>query len=223
MDIDTDRCRRVLDGASPAQVVAWAGETFGESCVAAVSFQSPVLPHLVATHAPQIPLVFLDTGYHFPETLRYLEKLQALLGVSVSVTDPPLPLDDQWRSDPDGCCQARKVRPLEQVLAGRAAFLSGVRWVDHSGRTTAEVISRDPRFNVYRVQPLVTMTDADVEEYIEAHDLPTHPLQALGYTSIGCWPCTSPVAAGEHPRAGRWRGSEKNECGINDAYGSRAS
>lgn len=222
MNIDTGQLRRAFDGVSPGEIVAWAGDTFGEDCIAAVSFQSPVLPHLVATHAPEIPLLFVDTGYHFSETLDYLKKLEARLGVTVSVTDPPTPLDDQWRSDPDGCCHARKVRPLAQALTGRSALLSGVRRADHSGRTAAEVVSWDERFNVYRVQPLVEMTDSDVEDYIGAHDLPSHPLQALGYASIGCWPCTSPIADDEDRRAGRWRGTEKVECGINPVYGSQS-
>lgn len=218
--IDTCKVNDALEGASSDEIVRWTADTFGPGCVAAVSLQSPVLPHLVVTHAPRIPLLFLDTGYHFPETLRYRETLEARLGVSVSATTPPQPLDDQWRSDPSGCCEARKVLPLARALRDRQAFLTGVRRTDHPGRGDADVVAWDERFGVYRVQPLVGMTDADVEVYMTSHDLPSHPLRELGYASIGCWPCTSPVVDGEDPRAGRWPGTDKVECGINHSYGS---
>lgn len=223
MNVDIDTVSAALESASPAEIVRWAGEAFAEGCVAPVSLQSPVLPYLVASHAPDVPLVFIDTGYHFPETWEYLRTLEQRLGVSIQVIGASLPRDDRWRFDPDGCCEARKVQPLTELLTQRIAFISGVRRVDHRGRADARTIAWDGRFGAYRVQPLAALTDTEVEDIIKSHDLPRHPLNAQGYPSIGCWPCTSPVAEGEDPRAGRWRGQDKNECGINHLYETKAT
>lgn len=207
-----------LASATPLDIVRWVEERFGDSCLAAVSLQSPVLPHLVATHAPSVPIVFIDTGYHFEVTLRYRVTLERRLGHPIRTIRAKIDNDDRWRFDTQGCCHERKVEPLEEALHGRQAFLSGVRRSDHSGRSQAPVLSWDTHFSAYRIQPLVAMTDEEISEYLERHLLPRHPLYHHGYPSIGCWPCTSPVKDGEHSRAGRWRESNQTECGINNPH-----
>jgi phosphoadenosine phosphosulfate reductase len=124
-----------------------------------------------------------------------------------------VPLDDRWKIDTDGCCAARKVAPLEEALAGRDAWMSGLRRADDPSRAETPIVSRDRR-GLVKVNPLATWSDADVDAYVAEHDVVTNPLLQRGYPSIGCWPCTRPVGPGEDARAGRWSGSTKTECGL---------
>ena len=126
---------------------------------------------------------------------------------------PEVPLDDRWQTDTDGCCAARKVAPLEEALADKDAWLSGLRRADSADRADTPIVERDRR-GLVKVNPLATWSDAEVDAYIAAHDVPINPLLAQGYPSVGCWPCTRAVAEGEDARAGRWAGSTKTECGL---------
>ena len=201
-----------LEAASPQRVIAWAYERFGEATVLTSSFQDCVLVDLAAQVRAPLRVVFLDTGFHFPETLRYLEAVQDLLGLEVDVVSPGL-APDELPCGSEGCCEARKVAPLERALAGRAAWVTGVKRVDTPERAAAATVAFDERKGVVKVNPLVTWTEEDVEAYVTSRGLPRHPLNALGYRSIGCAPTTRPVTAGDDPRAGRWSG-EKTECGL---------
>ncbi|UIJ44220.1 phosphoadenylyl-sulfate reductase [Sphingomonas cannabina] len=191
--------------------------------VSSFGAESAVLLHLVASVDPTVPVLFLDTGKHFPETLAYRDRLAERLGLTDLriITPDPAELaarDDaglRWSYDPDGCCELRKVKPLEKALAGIDASITGRKAFQASTRAAL------PRFELdgdrLKVNPLASWSKADIDAYFAEHDLPRHPLEAEGYASIGCAPCTSKVKPGEDPRAGRWRGWEKTECGIHTA------
>ncbi len=188
--------------------------------VSSFGAESAVLLDLIAAVDPSVPVLFLDTGKHFAETIAYRDTLVAKLGltdVRVLTPDPAeLAARDEpglrWSYDPDGCCELRKVKPLERGLAGLDATFTGRKAFQASTRNAL------PRFELdgdrLKVNPLATWAKADLDAHFEARDLPRHPLEAEGYASIGCQPCTSKVLPGEDPRAGRWRGWEKTECGL---------
>ncbi|MCB0954804.1 MAG: phosphoadenylyl-sulfate reductase [Ilumatobacteraceae bacterium] len=218
---DPDHWRSVaagLEGRPAEDILAWAAETFGGDLVATVSFEDAALPYLVATHAPAATVAFLDTQYHFAETWWLVEATRRRLGgplrLEILRPGPGVLPDDRWVADPEGCCAVRKVEPLGRALAGRAAWITGIRRIDGPTRAAAPVVEWDDRWGVVKINPLVAWSDADLEGYQTAHDLPRHPLASRGYPSIGCWPCTRPVADGEDRRAGRWAGLDKTECGL---------
>jgi phosphoadenosine phosphosulfate reductase len=163
--------------------------------------------------APGTEVVFLDTQYHFPETLATLDVVRQRYPVKLHVRRPDIPRDDLWRTDTDACCAVRKVAQLDAALAGKEAWLSGLRRDDSPDRAGTPLVERDRR-GLVKVNPIADWTDADVALYIELHDVPVNPLVARGYPSVGCWPCTQPVAEGDDKRAGRWAGSTKTECGL---------
>jgi len=203
-----------LDRAPAAEVVAWAADRFGAGVTLTSSFADCVLVDVATAVVPGLDVVFLDTGYHFPETLAYLELVRARYDLRLRVLTPAVDLDDRWRTDTDACCAARKVQPLARALAGRAAWLTGLRRSETPARATAPVLSWDRGRGLVKVNPLASWTDADVETYVAEHDLPRHPLEAAGFRSIGCWPCTRATRPGEDARAGRWAGTSKTECGL---------
>ncbi len=210
---EIDGVRRELAGATASEVVSWSVVRFGRGVVLTSSFQDCVLLDVAVQVDPRIRIVFLDTGYHFPETLEYLHLVEDRYGLEVEVVTPALPLGERACGTP-GCCQARKVEPLNAVLAGARAWMTGVKRVDTPERAAAPVVAWDPAKNVVKVNPIVAWTEDDVESYVVERGLPRHPLNAAGYQSIGCAPTTRPVADGEDPRAGRWPGSGKTECGL---------
>ncbi|MCC6438055.1 MAG: phosphoadenylyl-sulfate reductase [Acidimicrobiales bacterium] len=207
-----------LEHASPKQVVAWAADRFGDGLVATVSFEDAALAHLVAANAPAAEIAFLDTQYHFAETWWLVDKLRERFGdafrLAVLRPDASVRPDDRWLTDTEGCCAVRKVEPLRRAIAGRSAWITGIRRVDGPTRADAPVLQWDERWGVVKINPIVAWDDDDLAGYLLAHDLPRHPLADRGYPSIGCWPCTRPVAEGEDKRAGRWAGSAKTECGL---------
>jgi phosphoadenosine phosphosulfate reductase len=162
---------------------------------------------------PSIEVVFLDTQYHFPETLATVETVRRKYDPRLRVLRPDRPLDDLWRTDTDACCAVRKVAQLDEALAGKRAWLSGLRRADSADRVDTPILDRDRR-GLVKVNPLATWSDADIDGYIADHDVPVNPLLGQGYPSVGCWPCTRAVAPGEDRRAGRWSGSDKTECGL---------
>ena len=205
---------RELESKPATSAIEWAWDRFGPDVVLAASFQDCVLISLAAQVAPGIEVAFLDTGYHFAETLWYVEQVRARFGLNLSMIKPEVPLDDQWLTDPDACCKARKVEPLNRALAGKAAWMSGLRRDEAASRANSPIVSYDVGRGLVKVNPIATWTDLDVAGYIHDHELPVHPLADRGYASIGCWPCTRPVEEGESARAGRWAGTDKTECGL---------
>lgn len=203
-----------LDGVPAEEVVGWARERFGDGLLLASSLSDCVLLDLASRVVPGLAVVFLDTQYHFPETLDYLETVRARYDVDLQVVTPLVAPDDRWRTDTDACCAARKVEPLRRALAGRSAWMTGLRRSESLSRRRAPVVSWDAGRGLAKVNPLAAWSADDVARYVAAHDLPRHPLEASGYRSVGCRPCTRPTADGEDPRAGRWAGSTKTECGI---------
>ena len=204
------------------RAVRWAAETFGKDLTVASSMGDEVLVHLVGTTVPGTDVFFLDTGYHFAETLGTRDAYAAMLPIRMRTVLPLQTVAEQDAEygprlhdrDPNLCCFLRKVEPLARSLEGRAAWVTGVRRVEAPTRAATPVVVWDDTHDLVKVNPLVAWSDEDVEAYQVAHDLPRNPLVAQGYPSIGCAPCTRKVAPGEDPRAGRWSGKDKTECGI---------
>jgi phosphoadenosine phosphosulfate reductase len=191
--------------------------------VSSFGAESSVLLHLIASIDPTVPVLFLETGKHFPETLAYRDLLQQTIGFkdlrNLTPDEALLAKKDEnglrWSYDPDGCCEIRKVLPLKHALAGFDAQFTGRKAFQSSTRSAL------PRFEIeegrLKVNPLADWDKSRLDAYIAEHDLPAHPLVEQGYPSIGCSPCTSKVAPGEDPRSGRWKGWDKTECGIHEA------
>jgi len=205
---------RVAEAMHPVEVVRWAQQQFGDGLVVTCSFADAVLPHIISQGAPGAAVVLLDTQYLFAETIWFARALTRDLGLNLQVMEPLVDMDDRWQHDVESCCHVRKVEPLERALAGRAGWVTGVRRVDAPTRANTPVVSHDLLRDIVKINPLATWTDDDMATYIEGEGLPEHPLTSKGYPSIGCWPCTQPVAAGADPRSGRWAGLGKTECGL---------
>ena len=205
-----------FESSHPIDIISWAAERFGSGLVATVSFEDPVLAHLMATAAPEADVVMIDTQYLFAETHWYANELSRRLDLRLLVEHPrPAVLPDNlWQTDTAACCNARKVEPLQRILASKTAWVTGVRRADGPTRATAPIVSWDDTRGVVKINALATLSDDDIALYARLHDLPPNPLSERGFPSIGCWPCTRPVAAGEDKRAGRWSGQEKTECGL---------
>ena len=224
---DAVRLNRMFRGSSTQEMLqavirdSLAGDS---AVVSSFGAESAVLLHLIAEVDPNVPVLFLETGKHFTETLAYRDDLVERLGLSNLVNLYPdleeLKAKDEsglrWNYDPDGCCEIRKVKPLAKALAEYDASFTGRKAFQSSTRANL------PRFEVdtsdaqgrLKINPLIDWSAEDIEAYFEEHDLPRHPLVAEGFPSIGCSPCTHKVAPGEDPRSGRWKGWDKTECGI---------
>lgn len=202
-----------LAHAPASKVVEWAVDRFGGDLVLAASFQDVVLVDLAVAVDPALQVVFCDTGFHFPETLAFVEQVRDRYGLNLTVTHPG-PEAAAWPCGSARCCAVRKVEPLRELLANKQAWLTALKRVDAPTRADAPVVGWDDVFGVVKVNPLATWTDSDVDSYLADHGLPVHPLVSQGYRSIGCAPTTRPVADGEDPRAGRWAGTGKTECGL---------
>ena len=212
---EISRANETFENSPASRIIAWAAETFEDRIVLASSFQDAVLVDLVARTVPGLPVVFLDTGYHFAETLWYAEQLRRRYDLDVEIMKPVDTIEDEWMTDTDACCKARKVEPLERALLGRDAWMTGLRRSETEQRRNAPIVSYDIGRHVVKVNPIATWTDLDIEGYVKDHDLPVHPLSDRGYASIGCWPCTRETS-GDDSRSGRWSSLEKTECGIHD-------
>lgn len=203
---------RLVD-ATAAKAVEWAVDRFGKDLVLAASFQDVVLIDIAVGVDPGIGVVFLDTGAHFPETLAFVEEVRRRYDLNLVVTQPA-PEAVACPCGSERCCELRKVAPLRAALADKAAWLTSLKRVDAPTRANAPVVGWDESFGLVKVNPLVMWTDDDVDSYLAQHGLPVHPLMHAGYRSIGCAPTTRPTAPGEDPRAGRWSGTGKVECGL---------
>jgi len=179
----------------------------------AASFQDAVLLDIAVGVDPRIEVIFLDTGFHFPETLAYVERLRRRYDLNLVVTHPQVGLDE-FPCGSSRCCELRKVVPLAEALGGHSAWITGLKRIDTPERAEAPVIAWDPSRQMVKVNPVAAWDDDDLDAYVAEHDLPRHPLNYVGYVSIGCAPTTVPVPAGSHPRTGRWAGSGKTECGL---------
>jgi phosphoadenosine phosphosulfate reductase len=202
-----------FEAAPAGKVIAWAIERFGSGVSLACSFQDCVIIDLAVQIDPAIEVLFLDTGFHFPETLAYVEDVRRRFDLNLRVLTPG-PEADAFPCGSDRCCEMRKVAPLDQALQGRQAWMTGLKRVDALTRAATPIVSWDDTRHLVKVNPLATWTEDDVTNYQTDHGLPIHPLVPRGYLSIGCAPTTRPVAPGEDPRAGRWAGSNKTECGL---------
>ncbi|MDQ6614727.1 MAG: phosphoadenylyl-sulfate reductase [Actinomycetota bacterium] len=220
--LNTDRDlsdRELLDAAAEFEIapataiVRWAVERFHPHLCLTASMTDAVLIDLAVKVEPAIEVVFIDTGYHFAETLEMVELVRRRYGLNLRVMTALPQEEDLWKVDPENCCSAIKTGQLDRALFGKLAWMSGVRRSDGPTRTGTPVVHRDMR-GLVKINPIATWSDWDVAGYIEDHDVPVHPLVSQGYLSIGCRPCTKPVEEGADPRSGRWAGMSKTECGM---------
>ena len=203
-------------------VLRWAGETFGDDFAVTSSMADGLLSHLASRAVPGVNVVFLDTGYHFAETIGTRDWVSGVMPITLVNVLPEQTVAEQDAEygeklhdrDPDLCCSLRKVQPLAKALAGYTAWGSGVRRDESPTRAGTKVVDWDAKRGMVKVNPLAAWTQDDVDAYVTEHQVPVNPLQEIGYASIGCAPCTRPVAPGEDPRAGRWAGRGKTECGL---------
>ncbi len=197
------------------RVLRWAHRQFGSGLCVTASFGDAVLAHVASEAIPGVEITLLDTGYLFAETEWFADDLRTRFDLNLRVIrpEPGLPAN-VWQTDTDACCAARKVEPLNRALAGRSAWVSGLRRSDSDVRRGAPFVHDDLLRGVVKVNPLAGWTDAHVVTYVAAYGIPDHPLADRGFPSIGCWPCTRPVADGDDQRSGRWADSAKTECGL---------
>jgi thioredoxin-dependent adenylylsulfate APS reductase len=212
------------EGRRAEEVLAWAAERFAPRITFATGFgaEGCVLIDMIARHRLPIDLFTLDTGLLFPETYALWRRLEDRYGVVIRAARPERTVEEQaadhgaelWARDPDRCCALRKMEPLRAALGGFDAWITAIRRDQTPDRASAGVVEADRRFGLVKVNPLVSWSAQDVWAHVRAHDVPVNPLHDDGYPSIGCVPCTSRVLPGEDPRAGRWRGRAKTECGL---------
>lgn len=214
---------RFDDTSDPVQTLAWFAEQLGPKRIGvAASFSDTVLSALASRAIPGVDVLFVDTGYHFAETLGTRDAVAATYDVNVRTLLPLATVEQQnaehgpelFARNPDQCCALRKTAPMEAGLADYDAWVSGLRRADHPGRANAHLLEWDQRRDMIKLNPLVAFTDEQIEACVREYGLLENPLSSIGYKSIGCAPCTRPVAEGEDARAGRWTGSTKTECGL---------
>lgn len=211
-----------LAGAGAEELLAWTDRHFGSNYVVAANMQDAVLVDLAAKVRPGVDVLFLDTGYHFPETLGTRDAVESVYDITVVNVTPEHSVADQDRllgkdlfaRDPGQCCQLRKVIPLRSALSNYAAWVTGIRRVESPTRADAPLIGYDEAFKLVKINPLAAWTDDDMQAYIEANGVLVNPLVDEGYPSIGCAPCTARPVEGADPRSGRWQGRAKTECGL---------
>jgi phosphoadenosine phosphosulfate reductase len=221
-----------LEGASANELLRWTEETFGgvngprgwATCnyVVASNMQDAVLVDLAARVRPGVPVLFLDTGYHFVETIGTRDAVESVYDIRVLNVTPEQSVAEQdnllgknlFARDPGECCRLRKVAPLGKALGGYDAWVTGLRRVEAPTRANAPLVSFDEAFKLVKINPLATWTDEDMQNYIDEHDVLVNPLVYEGYPSIGCAPCTAKPVEGADPRSGRWQGLAKTECGL---------
>ena len=212
-----------LAESSAEEVAAWAHETFGKALVVACSMAGDtVLPHLVSRFAPGVDVLFLDTGYHFAETIGTRDALAGVIDANIIDVLPRQTVAEQdaeygeklHARNPTLCCALRKVEPIKRELAGYEAWVTGIRREDNALRAHAGLVEWDHTHQMVKINPLAAWSFDDLTDYASEHQVPINLLLTEGYPSIGCEPCTQPVAPGQDPRSGRWAGVAKTECGI---------
>ncbi|WP_429842991.1 phosphoadenylyl-sulfate reductase [Brevibacillus sp. FIR094] len=213
-----------LEVQAPQGVLVNAVENYAASLILAASFgaEDVVLIDMLHKLAPTIPVFYLDTNIHFAETYDTRDKLQARYGMTFIQVQPQLTLAEQaekhgdklWEREPNLCCEIRKVEPLKRVLSNYQAWITGIRREQSPTRANTKKVEWDEKFDLVKFNPLADWTEAQVWEYIHAHDVPYNPLHDRNYPSIGCRVCTRAVMPGQDSRSGRWSGFEKTECGL---------
>ena len=211
-----------LEGASATEVLSWADKVLNGRIVIASSMQDALVIDVASKVRPGFDVVFLDTGYHFAETLMLRDAVSAKYPIRLLNAQPGLSVEEQdaehgprfYERDPDLCCSMRKVTPLNTILGMYDGWVTGLRRGETSVRKAAAPVEWDESREIVKVNPIVDWTDEDVDSYVEEHDVMVNLLKQDGYASIGCAPCTRRVLEGEDPRSGRWSGSGKTECGI---------
>ena len=211
-----------LDGAGADDLLRWTDEHFGGEYVVASNMQDAALVSMAAKVRPGVDVLFLDTGYHFVETIGTRDAVEAVYDVNiVNVTaENSVAKQDQlfgkdlFAREPNECCRMRKVEPLGRALQGYSAWVTGIRRVEAPTRANAPLISWDKAFNLVKINPIAAWSDEEMQAYIDANDVLVNPLVFEGYPSIGCAPCTAKPAEGADPRSGRWAGLSKTECGL---------
>ncbi|MFF2652232.1 phosphoadenylyl-sulfate reductase [Streptomyces sp. NPDC058045] len=217
-----EQAGRDLEDSSALDILRWATDTFGDRFCVTSSMEDAVVAHLASRARPGVDVVFLDTGYHFPETIGTRDAVEAVLDVHVITLTPRQTVAEQdaehgpklYQRDPDLCCSLRKVAPLEEGLTGYDAWATGLRRDESPTRAGTPVVGWDEKRQKVKVSPIARWTQDDVDAYIAEHGVLTNPLLSDGYGSVGCAPCTRRLLAGEDARAGRWAGSGKTECGL---------
>ena len=213
-----------FEASSPEAVLQWGIREFGSEIALVTSFgaEGCVLIDMLAQSSRATRILYLDTDLLFPETYSLCQRLQERYGVVITRHATQLSLDEQaktygeklWENNPDECCRLRKVEPLREALAGLSAWVTGLRREQSRSRAHIDNVEWDEKFGLVKINPLAYWSTEEVWAYIRKNDVPFNPLYEKQYTSIGCVPCTTPVQIGEDPRAGRWRGKGKTECGL---------
>ena len=214
-----------LEGASPQEILEWAVETYGPGLALSASFGGPegmALIDMISRMTDEVTILTIDTGFLFKETHEFREEVMRRYQLPLEVLRPRLSIEEQVERygermrtcSPDLCCQVRKIEPLERALEGYDAWMTGIRREQTPQRSNTKIAFWEDRYKAAKIAPLASWSDEQVWRYVEQNDVPVNPLLEQGYKSIGCEPQTRPVAADEDPRAGRWSGMEKTECGL---------
>ncbi len=211
-----------LDGANADELLCWTDKHFGGNYIVASNMQDAVLVDLAAKVRPGVDVLFLDTGYHFVETIGTRDAVEAVYDINVVNVTPENSVakqdelfgKDLFAREPNECCRMRKVEPLGKALQGYSAWVTGIRRVEAPTRANAPLISWDKAFGLVKINPLAAWTDEEMQAYIDDNDVLVNPLVFEGYPSIGCAPCTAKPVEGADPRSGRWAGLSKTECGL---------
>lgn len=219
-----EQASRDLKGKTPQEILRWAVDTFFPHLTMATAFgpEGNCIIHMLAEIEPRVRIFNLDTGYQFKETLEVRERIREKYGIAVEFVRPDTTVEQYetlhggplYDIRPDQCCHDRKIVPLRRAVQGYKAWISAIRKDQTKDRGMADIIQWDPKFDLVKINPLLDWTKKDVWKFITTHDVPYNPLHDQGYPSIGCWPCTQAVNAGEDERAGRWAGKAKKECGL---------
>ena len=231
MEFDLDALNARLDQASTEAVLDWAMGAFAGDIAISSSFQTQSVPllHMVARTVPELPVLFLDTGYHFPQTIAFRDRLVEQWNLNLVVVeaaadcDMALPADDSplYLTDPSRCCELYRVEPMRRAMRDYTAWISGIRRDQSAARRDARVVECTAQ-GFYRVHPMLGWDHGAVQDYLKTHALPEHPLTAQGYTSIGCAPCTCPPVSPDDMRSGRWSNHNKTECGLHTVLREKA-
>ncbi len=212
-DADLETLSNEFERKPATKIIAWAVENFAPHFALTASFTDAVLIDLAVQVYPEIEVVFIDTGYHFPQTLDTVEQVRRKYGLNLKMMTVAHHDEELWKVDPENCCSAVKVGQLDRALLGKSAWMSGLRRDEASSRAGAPLVARDLR-GLIKVNPIAMWTNADVASYIADHDVPYNSLIDEGYPSIGCMPCTHKPTDPNDPRSGRWSGQDKTECGL---------
>jgi phosphoadenosine phosphosulfate reductase len=205
-----------FEKAPARKIIQWAVDTFSPYLCLSASMTDAVLIDVATKVDPAMEVVFIDTGYHFPETLETVEVVRRRYGLNLRMMSVGHHDEELWKVDPENCCSAVKVGQLDRALNGKVAWMSGLRRAEADTRKGAPIVGRDIR-GLIKVNPIANWSDEDVDGYIRDHDVPVNPLLLKGYTSIGCMPCTTLPTDPNDPRSGRWAGRNKTECGLHGA------